>query len=281
MRAPVSQLVRAEEPCSVEEKEDFESIIGRDNTTVSDFWRDKYEREAAKNWDLFYKRNTTNFFKDRHYLDKEFPEISEAPNDGRVFRILMEFGCGVGNSFFPLLEKYQHLFVFACDFSKRAIELVQSNPEYHAERCNAFVCDLTSDQSLPVETLGKVDIATMIFVLSAISPEKMLQTLVKVNSALRPGGVLVIRDYGRYDMAQLRFKPGNMISDSFYVRGDGTRAYYFTIEEISKLLKEAGFSVDNAEYHRKTIINRKQEKEMRRVWIQVKCHRPDFSDHST
>lgn len=31
---------------------------------------------AATNWDKFYQQNKTNFFKDRHYLDREFPELS-------------------------------------------------------------------------------------------------------------------------------------------------------------------------------------------------------------
>ena len=31
---------------------------------------------AAMNWDKFYQQNKTNFFKDRHYLDREFPELS-------------------------------------------------------------------------------------------------------------------------------------------------------------------------------------------------------------
>lgn len=31
---------------------------------------------AAANWDKFYQQNKTNFFKDRHYLDREFPELS-------------------------------------------------------------------------------------------------------------------------------------------------------------------------------------------------------------
>jgi methyltransferase-like protein 6 len=32
----------------------------------------KLEREAKKNWDLFYKANKTNFYKDRHYIKYEF-----------------------------------------------------------------------------------------------------------------------------------------------------------------------------------------------------------------
>uniref|UniRef100_A0A162B9R4 Uncharacterized protein n=1 Tax=Daucus carota subsp. sativus TaxID=79200 RepID=A0A162B9R4_DAUCS len=39
---------------------------------VPPFWRLKYEREAKKYWDNFYKRHQDRFFKDRHYLDKEW-----------------------------------------------------------------------------------------------------------------------------------------------------------------------------------------------------------------
>lgn len=42
---------------------------------VSDFKQIKLEEEAQKNWDLFYKRNTTNFFKDRHWTTREFEEL--------------------------------------------------------------------------------------------------------------------------------------------------------------------------------------------------------------
>ena len=47
-----------------------------DNTKlVSDFKQKKLEKEAQKNWDLFYKRNATNFFKDRHWTTAEFKEL--------------------------------------------------------------------------------------------------------------------------------------------------------------------------------------------------------------
>ena len=42
---------------------------------VSDFKQNKLEKEAQKNWDLFYKRNTTNFLKDRHWTTAEFKEL--------------------------------------------------------------------------------------------------------------------------------------------------------------------------------------------------------------
>lgn len=49
--------------------------LGGERTVVSDFKQMKLEREAQKNWDLFYKRNTTNFFKDRHWTTREFEEL--------------------------------------------------------------------------------------------------------------------------------------------------------------------------------------------------------------
>jgi methyltransferase-like protein 6 len=43
---------------------------------------------------------------------------------------MCEFGCGVGNSMFPLLKKFPNLFFIAFDFSKNAIECIRKNNEY-------------------------------------------------------------------------------------------------------------------------------------------------------
>ena len=44
---------------------------------VTDIMYQKYEKDAKRNWDLFYKANKTNFYKDRHYIKYEFVELSD------------------------------------------------------------------------------------------------------------------------------------------------------------------------------------------------------------
>lgn len=39
--------------------------------------------------------------------------------------VMLEAGCGVGNCIFPLLEDDLNLFIYACDFSPRAVEFVK------------------------------------------------------------------------------------------------------------------------------------------------------------
>ncbi|KAF8949986.1 hypothetical protein BGZ46_004814, partial [Entomortierella lignicola] len=46
-------------------------IIEKDKA-IKPFWVNKYKNEAAKNWDRFYKRNETRFYKDRHWIEREF-----------------------------------------------------------------------------------------------------------------------------------------------------------------------------------------------------------------
>ena len=59
--------------------------LKKDTKLVSDFQRSKLEAEAKRNWDLFYKRNQTHFFKDRHWITREFPELLKPEVFTRIF----------------------------------------------------------------------------------------------------------------------------------------------------------------------------------------------------
>ena len=51
------------------------------NAIVSAYWVERYERDAARYWDLFYRRNADHFFKDRHYLEEEWPQLKGSAED--------------------------------------------------------------------------------------------------------------------------------------------------------------------------------------------------------
>ena len=257
-------------PCSLEAVDHLDEIyvIGTN----------KLEAEAQKNWDLFYKRNETNFFKDRHWTTREFQEIikDDINEDNDRQKVLLEVGCGVGNLAFPLIEERLPMYFLCCDFSPRAVQFVRNNPLYDEAKIRAFHCDITTDGLLSEVGEGSVDIVTCIFVLSAIHPDKHSAVFTNLFSALRPGGVLLFRDYGQYDMAMIRFKPGSKISDNFYTRQDGTRSYFFTEEEVRDLGTKAGLEPYWGEVVERRTVNVKEGVDVPRHFVQAKFRKPSL-----
>lgn len=90
--------------------------------------------------------------------------------------MLSQVGCGAGNTLFPLLAANPRAFGYACDFSPSAVRLVRAHAAYTQNRAYAFVADLTQPYALLAGMpRGAADVCTLVFVLSAISPEKMPQ----------------------------------------------------------------------------------------------------------
>mmetsp|Transcript_10705 Transcript_10705/g.15613 ORF Transcript_10705/g.15613 Transcript_10705/m.15613 type:complete len:374 (+) Transcript_10705:27-1148(+) len=276
---------------------------------------DKLEQEAGANWDKFYTAHQTKFFKDRHYLEKAFPEdfgdvygmhrdensgIEKAKeNDCVEDFTIVEIGCGVGNTVLPLLELDQTMYtlsangsdlvkrrlaVWGLDFSTVAVELLQKDSRYiearKNDRAKSAVWDITISHPREISReleLG-ANISLLLFCLSAVSPSKMAQAASNVAATLKPGGVLILRDYGRFDEAQVKLgsSRAKRISDNFYVKHDSTRVYYFDLEDLEMLFGKdgAGLDVIEVKYIQRVYKNRSTNSERRRVWVQARFRKP-------
>ena len=220
----------------------------------------------------------------------------------------------IGNTVLPLLElkstlvfdsvhegekkvKQKHdtqnkiLSVWGLDFSSVAIDLLKKDQRYiraNAEkRSQALVWDITSthprDVSCHLENSG--DISLLLFCLSAISPDKMPQAAKFVAATLKPGGMLLFRDYGRYDEAQLKLgtSRAKRLANNFYAKHDGTRCYYFDLNDLERLFGTtngnygAGLEIVELKYINRIYRNRAEEVIRRRVWVQGRFRKPTLT----
>lgn len=134
-----------------------------------------------------------------------------------------------------------------------------------------------------------------VFVLSAVPPAGHVQALRHMRACLRPGGVVLFRDYAEADMTMFRHRV--RLGERLFLRqgqrtgkgqingegqegGEGTLVYYFSEAYLRALAAEAGLWVEELQYA--TVINRNRKasngqgpeggaaasaKEMKRVFL--------------
>ncbi|SMQ52500.1 unnamed protein product [Zymoseptoria tritici ST99CH_3D7] len=269
---------------------------------VSDFDKKRFNDQPEKWWNKFYSNNQANFFKDRKWLFQEFPVLAEVTKEGYGPVTVLEVGAGAGNTAFPVLALNHNpeLRLHACDYSKKAIDVIRSQPAYLEQTgsiLHADVWDAASSTELPPGlTEGTVDVIVMIFIFSALSPDQWTQAVANAWNLLKPGGEVLFRDYGRGDLAQVRFKKGRYLDENFYVRGDGTRVYFFDQQELRHIwggVDEAGdaaastekessygtesshrFEILNLAVDRRMLVNRQRKLKMYRCWMQGHFRKP-------
>lgn len=211
--------------------------------------------------------------------------LTEVTKEDAGPKVLLEVGAGAGNTAFPILaqNKNPHLKLHACDYSKRAVEVMRSHERYDPKFMQADVWDISGDALPPGVEEGSVDVVLMIFIFSALSPTEWDKALNNTFRVLKPGGLVCFRDYGRGDLAQVRFKKGRYLDENFYIRGDGTRVYFFEKDELARLWSgqvegddtqdsamKVSFEIDQLAVDRRLMINRATKVKMYRCWIQGK-----------
>lgn len=274
---------------------------------ASDFHKNLYNSTPEKFWDRFYKNHNQNFFKNRKWLQQEFPILAEITKKGAGPKVVLEVGAGAGNTAFPLVKNNENeeLMVHACDYSKNAVKVMRESEDYNEKHVRADVWDVTAEgeDSLPpgLEE-GSVDVIILIFIISALAPNQWNAALHNIYRLLKPGGFVLFRDYGRGDLAQVRFKKERYLDENFYCRGDGTRVYFFDVEELRKIwsrwspekglqldddlekqddnkegqpaqsppVPENGFEVINLAKDQRLLVNRQKKLKMYRCWLQAR-----------
>lgn len=225
-------------------------------------------------WESFYaSHSTARFFKARRYLLLQFPYLLSAKSSIHV----CEIGCGYGSSIIPILKHVPSCTSTVCDVSPTSIaqlHSIASDLGIVGQRLRACVADATDPAAAAEFSSWHADALLLIFTLSAILPERMTNALKNAYHALKPGGRLLFRDHGLYDMVQLRIPPEQMIGENVYRRADGTVSVFFSQETLCSLMQSAGFICSECEYICVINKNRKDDKELKRVFLHGVFERP-------
>ncbi|XP_074796797.1 tRNA N(3)-cytidine methyltransferase METTL2A isoform X3 [Natator depressus] len=252
--------------------------------------QDEYELNANEYWNDFYKIHENGFFKDRHWLFTEFPELAPNQNlsqpeasaykDGST-RKPRNTGLGSCENGLCSLETrtQEHHQLDLMKDSSNIINRLNTDGEGILKLGDLKLSDGDFPGSSATYRILEVGCGAGNTVFPILQTNKMQCVINRLSRLLKPGGMILLRDYGRYDLAQLRFKKGRCLSDNFYVRGDGTRVYFFTQDELDALFTTAGLEKVQNLVDRRLQVNRGKQVTMHRVWIQCKYSKPFPAGH--
>ena len=220
-------------------------------------------QDMRTQWNKFYAKHSTKFFHPRGFLLEEFPVLHECDK-------ILEVGVGNGSNLAALLSDTSCSELQACEVSDTALAALELVPAFmpalESGRLKPFLWDITTPLIGGVEP-HSMDGCTAFFVLSACPPQSHRDAIRNLVSTLKVGASFCFRDYAQGDIAQLRAEDSGVLTSKSHVRPDLTLSYYFTCEEVSSLLSEAGLEVVECAYHTVENHNRKKGTSLKRAFV--------------
>jgi SAM-dependent methyltransferase len=202
-----------------------------------------FRGSSAVAWESFYEKN--NSYQDRWLGQWDIPELATAG-------AAIEIGCGVGNSAIPMLKQFPELFLYATDLSLHAVQTTSSRAaaEGLGGRLHAFAADAVQDNLQPqMQDPKHVDLACLVFMLSAIRTSDVPALLANIRGVLTPNSILYIRDYALGDFRQSRFSSERKLGvDDVFARSDGTICRFLTLDALDSEVCTAGFELLGSRY---------------------------------
>ncbi|MCP9261298.1 Methyltransferase-like protein 2A [Dirofilaria immitis] len=207
-------------------------------------------QNPAEQWNTFYRTHRSKFFMNRNWLLTEFPELNVKYRGSDDPFYVLDVGCGVGNTTIPLLQASEwsgKMFVYACDYSQHAVDILKQNTVRWFDRCKPFVWDITAQitEVVPAES------STYSFFVET----RRYIIIERLRAA-------------RYDAIEIQ--KNRLINENFYRRGDGTLVYFFNQNELDRLFTEVGLKKETNVLDRRLIVNRAKQVKMYRMWVECK-----------
>ena len=217
------------------------------------------------------------FFKERRSLLQEFPLLATGS-----LRVL-EIGCGTGSSVLPLLRGNPDASVHASDPSAAAVAQMrrQVDAAGFGGRLTSEVQADASGSPCAAVAPASFDVAMAVYTLSAVpGADGDGALLAATAAAVRPGGAVIVRDYGMYDMRHLsdakssQRVAGGRDAGSEFLRVGGMYRRYYSLEGLAALAARAGLVVEESRYLCVRLRNERRKLTMDRVYVHAVLRKP-------
>lgn len=232
----------------------------------------------AASWCALHSRDNVaaRHYRERRYLPLAFPDAVAAAR-------VIELGAGAGASLLPLLRAGAGT-ALATDVSPVAVKLCGEVAARAglSDRLTSTVLDATDPAAPAALAHEAADVCLIIFTLGALDRAGHAAALRTAAAAVRPGGRVLVRDHGVFDVTHMRAPRqvdaapvvGGAGAAALHARKDGTLCFFFTPEYLAGAASAAGLTPVDVRWVTIARANRATGVVLKRVAVHGVFERP-------